>query len=378
MKNLPVGIQTFKDIINGNFLYVDKTKYIYELVKLSKGAYFISRPRRFGKSLTISTLEAIFKNEQDLFKEFWISKSDYQWQEYPIIKLDMTSVSNYTGKMLDKILNKDLNDISEKYKVKIDLTYPAKVNLKTLIHALYNKYGKVVVLIDEYDKPILDNISNVKIADANRKMLSDFYSVIKSEDACIRFVFLTGVTKFSKVSVFSGLNNLEDLTMTDSCAAMLGYTQEELESNFSQYIDKFIDRNNINKNTLLTMIMSWYHGFKFSKNGAKVYNPFSISLFFKYQDFKNYWFESATPTFLINLIKEYNYNIYEAENSEVSEDNFSVFEIDRILPEPKQDFSSRSRQIKILTTGIHRVFRGLKFLFNAEIGEKDHFRSGTK
>lgn len=330
MQTLPIGIQTFQTIIEENFLYVDKTRYFYDLVKPMSAKYFLSRPRRFGKSLTISTLDALFRGKKEWFKGLWIYDSDYDWKQYPVIRFDMTRVSRYVGAELEFNQKKIVKDIGELYGVSIDERYSSDMCFAELINQLHARYEKVVVLIDEYDKPILDHITKQEEAESNREFLRSFYGVMKALDEKMRFIFLTGVTKFSKMSVFSGLNNLKDITMDTQYAGMLGYTQEELEHNFEAYIDVFSKKKKISRDVLLQEIRVWYNGFRFSKEEVTVYNPFSTLLLFDQTDFRNYWFETATPDFLIKLIKQEQYDMVGAEEEPVGEEGFSTFEIDNL------------------------------------------------
>ncbi|MFM7458803.1 MAG: AAA family ATPase, partial [bacterium] len=215
LKDLPIGVQTFREMIESKFLYVDKTREIYDLVSKPKAAYFLSRPRRFGKSRLVSTLEAIFKNQRELFKGLWLDSSDYEWREYPVIKLDVSAVDKNSVEELREGLKRLLVKIAAKYEIKLENLSPSAM-LSDLISELAKKHGsKVVVLVDEYDDPIIKHISNPELALQMRDLLHDFYKIIKSEDANIRFVFLTGVSKFSRTSIFSGLNNLNNISMQE-------------------------------------------------------------------------------------------------------------------------------------------------------------------
>ncbi|MBF0360974.1 MAG: ATP-binding protein [Oligoflexia bacterium] len=329
MKMLPIGIQSFEKLIEMNCIYVDKTKFLYNLIK-SGTTYFLSRPRRFGKSLTISTLEAIFLNKRELFKGLWIDQSDYDWKLHPVIRLDMSLISNFIGDDINPILINQLERIAKFYQIEFKKETNAQICFDNLIFDLYSKLGRVVILIDEYDKPILDHISNRVNAETNREFLKNFYGVMKALDANIRFIFLTGVTKFSKVSVFSGLNNLTDITMSSNQAGMLGYTEEELLHYFHQYIEEFSKDKEIPLEVLVSEIRTWYNGFRFSEDEVKVYNPFSTLLLFKEKRFRNYWFETGTPKFLMELIKEREFNLLDAEDKTVEEYSFSSFEVSDI------------------------------------------------
>jgi hypothetical protein len=327
MRPLPIGIQTFEDLIRGSYLYIDKTKSIYKLIKDPKGVYFLSRPRRFGKSLLISTLEAIFKGKKELFKDLWIENSDYKWQELPIIRIDFASIPNYTGDVFVEGIRKKLFQIAKAYGKELEEIKEIKLMFEELIKKLAS-VEKVVILIDEYDKPIIDNIKNLKVAKKNRNILKSFYGTIKSSDEYLRFVFLTGISKFSKVSIFSDLNNLNDISMNNGFSTILGYTQEEMEKYFKKEILALGRRENKNKPEILKEIKDTYNGYMFSEESERVYNPFSTLLLFYNMKFKNYWFETATPTFLIELIKEKGEDIKEIEREGVDELMFSSYEIE--------------------------------------------------
>ncbi len=224
LKNLPIGIQTFRDIREGNYIYIDKTRYLYELVKLPKGTYFLSRPRRFGKSLLISALGEIFEGHKELFKGLWIYDSDYKWEKYPVLRFDFSMVKTETSEELKEKLKYLLIEIGNMYKINFTTAYYDTM-LGELIKGVANG-RKVVVLVDEYDKPIIDHVEDVETAVKMREVLKGFYTMLKGLDEYIRFVFLTGVSKFSKAGVFSGLNNLTDITMDRRYSSMLGITSE--------------------------------------------------------------------------------------------------------------------------------------------------------
>ncbi|NQY74632.1 MAG: ATP-binding protein, partial [Candidatus Margulisbacteria bacterium] len=332
-RGLPIGIQTFEKIIQEDLVYVDKTAFIYRLIN-GPGAYFLSRPRRFGKSLLISTMEAIFKGKRELFKGLWIEKSDYKWNTYPVLRLDMSGASSSDPEKLKLLLNIQLNNIAKEHAIQLDLEWPPQANLVTLIKDLASKIGNVVVLIDEYDKPIIDQLKNTEVAKQNREILKDFYGVLKSQDEHIRLVFLTGVSKFSKVSIFSGLNNLNDITMDTKYATLLGYTQAELEHFFEGWISELGESMKMDKKATLKEIKKWYNGYQFSKADDAVYNPFSTLLLFDKKDFLSHWFETGTPTFLIDLLKQQQYGVPDIENAGIDESAFSSYEIDdlQVLP----------------------------------------------
>ncbi|MFP3253477.1 MAG: AAA family ATPase, partial [Hydrogenobaculum sp.] len=318
MKLLPIGIQTFKDIIEGGFYYVDKTHFI---PKLTSKYYFLSRPRRFGKSLFLDTLKEAFSGNKELFKGLYLY-DNWDWEKrYPIIKISFASGNIRTSDILLDLMTSQVNRISEKEKINLKEKRPSQMFLE-LIEKLYEKYNQqVVVLIDEYDKPILDAIENIEVARENREILKDFYSVLKGMDPYLKLVFLTGVSRFSKVSIFSGLNQLNDITIDPSFATVCGYTQSELESVFEDRLKDF-DKDKIKQ---------WYNGYSWL--GESVYNPFDILLLFDKKMFKPYWFETGTPTFLIKMFMKNRYYIPELENLEVGEEILSNLDVDNIFPE---------------------------------------------
>jgi hypothetical protein len=328
MKKLPIGIQTFRDIVQNDYLYVDKTEKIFDLVKNPKGVYFLARPRRFGKSLLISILNEIFEGEKELFKYLWIYRSDYAWEKYPIVRIDFSKEKAENKDDLKGFILYQLKNIADKYGISLtrDKYYEAFDELLTQL----SQINKVVILIDEYDKPIIDNIENKELAVELREILKGFYTIIKACDEYIRFVFLTGVSKFSKAGVFSGLNNLEDISMDIKHSSLLGITREEMGDSFKNHIDQFAASEGVSKPELIKKITCWYDGFCFSKSCEKVFNPFSALLLFKKLSFENYWFESATPSFLIKLIKEKDFDLKRLDGVKVDESAFSSYEIENL------------------------------------------------
>ena len=333
LKKLPIGIQTFQELREDAYLYVDKTKEIHSLIQEGK-AYFISRPRRFGKSLLISTLEQIYKGNKELFKNLYIYNTDYKWTKHPVIRLDFSSFNKRSREELEQSLRDKLAKIAEDYQLKpIDENKLTTDYFKTLIQEL-SKINQVVVLIDEYDSPLITHMGkNNELAIEMREFLKEFYAILKSEDEYLKFVLLTGVSKFSKAGVFSGLNQLNDITMDTKYCNLVGWTQEELEKNFLEYIEDLALIQKLTKKEIIEKIKYWYNGYQFSSNGEKrVYNPFSTLLLFLKKEFKFHWFESGTPSFLIQLMKEKNYNISKLENMEVGETAFSAYEIENLNP----------------------------------------------
>ncbi len=316
MKKLPIGLNSLEKIIKGNYLYVDKTKNLYELLEAGQ-YFFLSRPRRFGKTLTIDTLKHIFEGNKDLFKGLYIYDK-WNWEEkFPVIRVDFSQIDSETKENLKKSLTMALEDIEKELGISGCDKSLHGIYLKEIIKKAYQKYQKpVVVLIDEYDKPILDNIEKPELAEEIRDLLSNFYGVIKGLDEYLRFVLLTGVSKFSKVNLFSKLNNLEDITVDPRFSDLCGYTEDDLDKYFSKYL-KGADREEIRK---------WYNGYSWL--GERVYNPFDILLFIsKGHAFRPYWFETGSPTFLIKLMKEKKYFIPELENIEATDELLGSFDV---------------------------------------------------
>jgi hypothetical protein len=285
-------------------MYIDKTQDIHRLIATGK-IYFLSRPRRFGKSLLVSTLDTLFRAQKELFEGLYIyDKWDWS-QRYPVIRLDFSGLAYSNSDELTVSLNLFMEKTAENYQFSLS-SAPLSNRFSYLIESLHKATGqKVVVLIDEYDKPITDHLSNPATMKANQKILHDFYQVLKAADDHIRFVFMTGVSKFSGLSIFSALNSLNDITLDKKYASICGYTQEELEYNFSEYIDDVAQYLPMNREELLELIRARYKGYSWDGKTA-VYNPFSSLLFFDNREFANYWFRTGTPTFLINMLKSRN------------------------------------------------------------------------
>ncbi|HJZ22927.1 MAG TPA: AAA family ATPase [Candidatus Babeliales bacterium] len=306
MKRLPIGIQTFETLINQNYTYVDKTAILHRLIISGGNRYFLSRPRRFGKSLTCSTLDAIFQGRKELFNNLAISKVDYDWKIYPVIRLDFSGIIHQTLEQLFISLNHRLDSIAKDYNVDISFTTLPQEKFKTLIIECAKKHGPTVVIIDEYDKPILDHLSDSRMAQEMRNFLKSFYGILKDQsiDTNVYFLFITGVSKFSKVSIFSELNNLNDLTNDEITATLCGYTQKELELVFADHIETFASHSKKTRQETVAELKYWYNGYQFSKNGQKVYNPFSIINSFSKNEFMNFWFSSGTPSFIMHYAEK--------------------------------------------------------------------------
>lgn len=298
----PIGIQTFEDIRNGNYAYVDKTRYIYQLVSTGK-YYFLSRPRRFGKSLTVSTLRSYFEGRSDLFEGLAIASLETEWKRYPVLDIDFNTIERGNPDSLNDRMEAILKRFERQYGItEIASSYP--VRLENVIHAAYERTGmQVVVLVDEYDKPMLANMEMDEPLEATRNRLKAFYSVLKSEDRYIRFGFLTGVTRFSKVSVFSDLNNLNDISMDRQYAGLCGITGDELHTFFDEGVDELAAENGMDKQQCYDELKHQYDGYHFAHDTVGVYNPFSVLNALSKRQFDSYWFATGTPTFLARALQ---------------------------------------------------------------------------
>jgi hypothetical protein len=332
-KELNTSIYTFRDVANLNCMYVDKTEDIYKLVAKSKGQFFLSRPRRFGKSLTLSTLESIFFGEKELFKGLYIYDQDYEWKKYPVIRLALNQLSSSTAEELEKKLSMAMDRIAKKSEINL-LSEDASSKFGELIQELHDAHAPVVILIDEYDKPILDNILERECVSEIRTLLKKFYGIIKASEEHLRFTFITGVSKFTQVSIFSDLNNLTDITLDPEFATICGFTQSECEHYFAEWIDENAEKNGMTRDQYLAKIKETYDGIRFTKKDAPVYNPVSFTKAMQQGDFQHFWFETGTPTFLLKLLKEKEYEIIDFENLRLKSGMFSSYEIDKLRVEP--------------------------------------------
>lgn len=327
---LPIGIQDFEGLIADGYVYIDKTKLIYELITSGK-PYFLSRPRRFGKSLLVSTLAALFSGKRQLFKNLWIDHSDWEWQQYPLIRLYMSTINNNTPEMLEDALIAELSKIAMQHQGTLSGATSSDY-LSSLIDHLSGSQ-KVVVLVDEYDKPILDRLDDERIACQNREILRRFYAILKARDANLKFVFLTGVTKFSKVSVFSGLNNLKDISLYKNYSTLLGITEQEISRYFTEDLASIAKERGELLTDLREQLKKWYNGYCFSQasDTERVYNPLSVMSFLDTARFNNYWFTTATPTFALTLIKENDYPVADFETGVIIGDTIDEsYETDTI------------------------------------------------
>ncbi len=320
MKKLPIGIQTFSEIIKNDYVYVDKTGIAAQLIDRYKYV-FLSRPRRFGKSLFLDTLHNLFEGKKKWFTGLAAEK-DHDWSKsYPVINISFGRGNFRSPEALQVTILEELKDNEKRLGVHCDISV-VSARFSRIIKAAQEKYKQpVVILIDEYDKPILDNIDQPQMAGFAREELKAFYSAIKGNDAHIRFAFLTGVSRFSKVSVFSGINNIVDISLKPQFSTICGYTQHDVETVFAKYLQ------GVNMNEM----KRWYNGYHFL--GEHVYNPFDILLFLdNNQIFKSYWFETGAPTFLVNLLKQQNFFLPILNNIKAGEELLTSFDIDKISP----------------------------------------------
>ena len=309
MLKLPIGIQSFEKLRTSDCAYVDKTKLVYDLSQ--NGRYvFLSRPRRFGKSLLLSTLKAYFQGKKELFEGLAIAGLEQSWETYPVLYIDL-NVGLYTStEGLGEALNSNLSILEKTYGVAKETNDNAQ-RFRDLIWYLATKTGKeVVILVDEYDKPLLQAIDNEPLQQEYRNILKAFYSNLKTCDEYIRFAMLTGVSKFSKISLFSDLNNLTDISLDERYADICGLTAEEIEHHFSEHLEAFAQKEGTDKATVMEEMQKMYDGYHFSKSASKdMYNPFSVLNALDKCDFDNYWFSTGTPTFLIKLLQNGDYDL---------------------------------------------------------------------
>ena len=323
LKRLPVGIQTYSEVIGNDCLYIDKTKYIPKMMELSK-YIFLSRPRRFGKSLLISTLQSYFEGRRELFKGMAIEQLEKDWTEYPVLRFDMSLGKHMEEEQLERYLLYILSDNERRFGLTSDKT-DTNVRLTELIKSLYEKTGKpVVVLIDEYDAPLLDVVHEDRQLPVLRQVMRNFYSPLKACDPYLKFVFLTGITKFSQLSIFSELNNLSNISMMPEFADICGITEDELLTGMPDYIDMLGSHLEITKEAMITQLKSQYDGYHFAWPSPDVYNPFSLLKAFNQKSIDSYWFASGTPTYLIEMLRKFDVLPSEIGGVEARSDEFDA------------------------------------------------------
>jgi len=328
VKRIETGNSSFEKLITKGKLYVDKTKHLYNLLADDGTYYFLSRPRRFGKSLTLSTLEAIFKGKREFFKGLYIDSTDYDWKEYPVIHIDFSECARTSSEEVKRWINRQLIDIALSYGETLRESDGYDINLKTLIMRLAEREN-VVVLIDEYDSLMTNNIGNEQLEDI-RFVLRGFYSILKGQGKNLRMCFITGVTKFSKMSIFSAMNNLLDLSILDDYSAAFGYTQDELETYFAEYIENGAEKTGVTREEYLSSLKYWYDGYHFTVDGEAVYNPVSIGTFFYTggRFFKNYWIQTGGMSMLlIEVAKRVKFDLSITDDIKISEDKLHTVDI---------------------------------------------------
>ena len=304
-KLYPIGMQTFSEIREEDFLYVDKTEYIYRMTHTSGKYFFLARPRRFGKSLLVSTMQSYFEGKKELFKGLAVDKLEKEWTEYPVLHFDMSGGKHMEPEQLKLYLGYILKDQEKKWGIN-EPRIGANNRLIDLINTAYEKSGKqVVVLIDEYDAPMLDVAHEKEQLDVLRNIMRNFFSPLKYSEAKLRFVFLTGITKFSQVSIFSELNNITNVSMDDEYAGICGITKEELLENMSDDINMLADALGYSREMMIAKLKENYDGYHFSKKSPDVFNPYSLLNCFSKKELGAFWFSSGTPTYLINMLRQF-------------------------------------------------------------------------
>ena len=305
----PIGIQTFSEIRKAGFAYVDKTSHIYNLSHGSGKYFFLSRPRRFGKSLLVSTMEAYFSGKKGLFEGLAIAQMETEWAEYPVLRIDFSGETYNSPDILLKVLDNTLSKWEAEYGIENRSDAPG-LRFANVIEAACIQTGRpVVILIDEYDKPIVDNLSNEALRETYRRQLQGFYSVMKSQDRHIQFGFLTGVTKIGKLSVFSGLNNLKDISMDARYTDICGISEKELRQYFGESVKELAAANNLTEEECYAKLALMYDGYHFCEDSPGIYNPFSLLNTLDSLKFKEYWVETGTPSFLVEVMKQTDYDV---------------------------------------------------------------------
>lgn len=327
LRKLPLDLSTFSELRLSNYVYVDKTEHMYNMITGGR-RFFLSRPRRFGKSLLVSTLKEILSGNKNLFNDLWIAKSDYQWQEHGVINLDFSlikadDISTFKNRLHDALL-----DVATSYQINItsEANAPDLV-LKKLVAALYDRFGRVAILIDEYDSPIVRNLENTELAEKINDVIQQFFAIIKSLDAKVNFAFITGVRSIIKSPFFAGMNNLQILSLNERYDTICGYTDTEVDLYFKDYIDAWAQKNKVPYTQIREEVKTWYGGYHFGEQTISVYNPFSIMNALKIQNFKEFLFESEYPIFLIKTLEKQQYAISNLEKLNINENSLEIFDI---------------------------------------------------
>ena len=323
-RRYPIGIQTFSELVNKHYLYIDKTEYVYRMAHGDSSYLFLNRPRRFGKSLLISTLHAYFEGRKELFKGLAVGKLETEWTPYPVLHFDMSLGKHMDRKQLENFLLYQLSGQEKQFGISTDIV-DSNIRLANLIQRAYEQTGRqVVVLIDEYDAPLLDVMHEEKDLPVLRNVMRNFYSPLKGCDPYLRFVFLTGITKFSQLSIFSELNNIENISMDEAYAAICGITQEEMETQMSIDVDLLASGLKLTREETLQQLKDNYDGYHFTWPSPDIYNPFSLLTAFSKKRLDSYWFGSGTPTYLIEMLRKYHVSPQEIGGRETMVEDFDA------------------------------------------------------
>ena len=321
----PVGIQTFEDIREGKYLYIDKTKYIVDFRKKGMKYVFLSRPRRFGKSLFASTLQAYFEGRKELFEGLAIASYEKEWTKHPVLHFDMSGAKHFDVNGLKEYLDSELAPYEKTYKCNDGKYSEVNIRLTQLVRTAYEQTGqKVVVIIDEYDAPLLDVVHEKEDLATLRRIMQNFYSPLKKLDPYLEFTFITGITKFSQLSIFSELNNLENISMLDQYSAICGISKTELTTAMRPDIENLGKALGMTCEECLAELTNYYDGYHFSENSEDVFNPFSLIRAMNGQKIESFWFTSGTPSYLIKSLQKYHVNVTDIEQKDISIDDFDV------------------------------------------------------
>ena len=383
-RKYPLGIQTFENIIKGNYVYVDKTALAYQMVHENKYC-FLNRPRRFGKSLLVTMLQAYFEGKQDLFKGLAMEHLEHEWVSYPVIHLDISKGKFYDMASLHATLDSLLADYEAKYSLHVEYEKAYNVRLQNIIKAAYAQTGReAVVLIDEYDAPMHDSMKNLDLQEQIRNEMRNLFSPLKGEEKHLRFVFLTGISKFSQLSIFSELNNITNISMLDKYSDICGISRKELVSILEDDIRELATENEMTYEEALSELQHHYDGYHFSGRGEDVYNPYSLFNTLASNEFDDYWFSTGTPTFLIELLQEKHLDMLELDDITATADRFDTPTEKIIDPVPVlyqsgyltiKAYSRRSKIFKLgfPNTEVKTGFSNSLFRYYApdNLGEKD-------
>lgn len=326
MRRLPVDLSTFSRLRELNCVYVDKTEHLYNMITQGQ-RYFLSRPRRFGKSLLVSTFKEILTGNKKLFDDLWIGSSDYDWREHGVIDLDFSKLVANSVETFEESLRYMLAQIANFYNITLapNIVRPERM-LNDIVCKLSSQYGRVAILIDEYDSPIIKTLHDERLAQQIRDKIQQFFTIIKSLDAHVQFVFIAGVSSLIKAGLFSGMNNAQVITLDEQFATICGYTDKEVDLCFSDHMNSWAEKAGVSCVELRQQIKEWYSGYRFGINAIEVYNPSSLMKALKAHKFENFWFESGMPTFLVNILKT-KYKNFNSNSLQASEEYLQTFDV---------------------------------------------------